>query len=149
MKIRMIMLPLLLLAHALVAQAQQVQGEPRPKDNSLKFLPDLVVKEVRRQNPGSDQIEITLVNAGKGAAGPSHMVYACVWHPQENGSLGAMFPSAPIALRGLKPGEVRKLTRQCESPPGKKIRLSVTLDVKKEVAEYNEKNNTYYEADVQ
>lgn len=98
---------------------------------------------------GSDQIEISLINASKGEAGPSHLVYACVWHPQEDGSMGAMFPSAPIPLRGLKPGEVRKLTRQCESPPGKKIRLSVTLDAKKDVAESNEKDNAFYQADVQ
>jgi hypothetical protein len=149
MKFKIAMLVALLGASSLVAQAQKIKAEDHPSDNSLTALPDLVVKEVRRQKPGSDQIEITITNTGKGDSRASHLVYACVWHPQANGSSGAMFPSGPIAIRGLKPGEIRKLTRLCEAPPGKKIRFSLTVDVNKEVAETNEQNNKYYEEDVQ
>jgi hypothetical protein len=135
----------LMACHARVA----AQGKPEPytKKKTPQVLtvplPDLLIRNANRVEPGSAKVMIRIANIGKADAGYFQISYVCDWYPKESGK-PSFLAGAVIAVESMAAGESKSFEIDCHknSLIGTKLKFGAMVDWEKKIKESNETNNS-------
>jgi hypothetical protein len=125
----------LTLTSQMPAHAQKEYGQAT--DNKLKYLPDLVVRNVRMGDPTTGEFTVVLQNRGKGKASNCQLR---LWIKDQSGKTSAL---VEVSQPSIEPAGNAEIKISAEKALGAYFKYEVMTDSSKKVTETNENNNTW------